>query len=272
MGHLFEDHSLWKNIPSTDSLSISKWIERSGLASVAKSCHDKLKTMYESSVVVGEVHGSAFLGSSCVRAFRLAMAEERNDEECPDTSGCWEHCCGIVSLLGKGVGHSDVAIANACSKGVVIAFSYNDRDAPILNRRLFDAMAVAIESMNCALKKYSSIDHADPTRVSVLIQAAGFLLAASTSGAGFTKSSSSAKENSMIDLGPARLLCTEGLFGILGSAVYGKDDELALVVGEALVKYADALGAGEWSSEVSEWKEGGMWYGVGRPCIANGKL
>ena len=255
MGHLFEDHSLW-NDPSTDSLSISTWIERSGLASVAKSCHVKLKAMYESSFVGGEVHGSAFLGSSCVRAFRLAMAEERNDEECPVTSDCWEHCCGIVSLLGKGVGHSDVAIANACSKGVVIAFSYNDRDAPILNRRLFDAMAVAIESMNCALKKYSSIDHADSTRVSVLIQAAGLLLAASTSGAGFTKSSSSAKENSMIDLGPARLLCTEGLFGVLGSAVYGKDDELALFVGEALVKYADALGAGEWSSGVSEWKEG----------------
>ena len=256
MGHLFEDHSLWNAVPSTDSLSISKWIERSGLASVAKSCHDKLKAILESSFVVGEVHGSAFLGSSCVRAFRLAMAEERNDEECPDTSNCWEHCCGIVSLLGKGVGHSDVAIANACSKCVVIAFSYNDRDSPILNHRLFDAMAVAIDSMNCALKKYSSIDHADPTRVSVLIQAAGLLLAASTSGAGFTKSASSANENSVIDLGPARLLCTEGLFGILGSAVYGKDDELALVVGEALVKYADALGTGEWSSEVSEWKEG----------------
>jgi hypothetical protein len=76
---------------------------------------------------------------------------------------------------------------------------------------------------------------------------------ASTSGAGLTKLAS---ENSMIYLGPAHLLCTEGLFGILGLAVYGKDDELALGVGEALVKYADALGAGEWSAGVSEWKEG----------------
>jgi len=44
---------------------------------------------------------------------------------------------------------------------------------------------------------------------------------------------------------------------------------LALVVGEALVKYADALGAGEWSSEVSEWKEGAYdeSYAFGLPRI-----
>jgi hypothetical protein len=44
----------------------------------------------------------------------------------------------------------------------------------------------------------------------------------------------------MIDLGPARLLCTEALFAKLGSPVYGKDDELSLGVGETLAKYADA--------------------------------
>ena len=95
----------------------------------------------------------------------------------------------------------------------MIAFSYNDRNAPILNHLLFDAMAIAITSMNSALKKYSSNDHADPTRVSALIQAAGLLLAASTSGAGFIKGSG------VIDLGPARLLCTEALFAILGLSV-----------------------------------------------------
>jgi hypothetical protein len=111
-------------------------------------------------------------------------------------------------------------------------------------------MAVAIDSMNSALKKYSSIDHADPTRVSALIQASGLLLSASTSGAGFTKGAG------MIDLGPARLQCTEALFAVLGSPVYGKDDELSLGVGEALVRYSDALGGGEWTSEVSNLKEG----------------
>jgi proteasome component ECM29 len=151
--------------------------------------------------------------------------------------------------------HADVAVGNACSKGLVIALSYDDRDAPILNERLYDSLAVAMNSMTTALKKYSSIDHADPTRSSSLIQAAGFLLAATTSGSGFSKLAKS--ESNSIDLGPARLQCTEALFGILGSHVHGKDDELSLMVGEALASYADAIGAGKWSSgSDNAWKEG----------------
>ena len=60
----------------------------------------------------------------------------------------------------------------------------------------------------------------------------------------------------MVDLGPACFQCTEALFEILGLTVYGRDDALSLSVGKALVKYSDALGGGEWSSCVSEWKEG----------------
>jgi hypothetical protein len=82
MGHLYEDHSLWIDSPSTDTFSISKWIERSGLAGVAKICHEKLKAMFESSINVGEVHGAAFLGSSAVRALRLAT-DELNDDDSP---------------------------------------------------------------------------------------------------------------------------------------------------------------------------------------------
>ncbi|KAL7535755.1 hypothetical protein ACHAXR_007187, partial [Thalassiosira sp. AJA248-18] len=257
MSHLYEDNLLWDVDSSTEPLSISTWIERSGLSHIAVICREKLHTM-SSSFVLGEVHGAAFLGSSCVRAFRLAVAEKTIDEENSNISNCWEQCCGIIALLGKGLAHSDIAIGNACSKAIVIAFSYDGPDAPILNRRLFDAVAIAMDSLNSALKKFSSIDHADPTRVSSLIQAAGLLLAASTSGAGFTKGAASSEDgSSSIDLGPARLQCTEALFGILGSTVYRKDDELSLVVGEALLKYADAFGAGEWSSgSESGWKEG----------------
>ena len=257
MGHIYEDPSLWGTDSSIEAFSITSWIEKCGLSRVAKICHEKLSTMSESSLSVGQIHGAAFLGASCVRAFRLAVAQLPNNnlEEDSNISDCWQYCCGIVSLLGKGLGHAGAIIGSACSNGLVIAFSYDSNDAPILNPKLFDAMAIAIDSMNTALKKYSSIDHADPTRSSSLIQAAGLLLAASTSGAGHKKDTNAA--NSTIDLGPERLHCTEALFAILGSAVYRKDDELALIVGEALVKYADALGSGEWSSgSDSEWKEG----------------
>jgi len=258
MGHLYEDHSLWDVDFSTKSLFVNAWLEKSGIAKIARNCSDKVSTMFGSSFALGEVHGAAFLGSSCVRSFRLAIAGKSDDDQSSNIADCWKHCCSIVSFLGKGLAHSDTAIGNACSKGLVIAFSYDDQDAPILNQRLFDSMAVAIDSMNSALKKYSSIDHADPTRASSLIQAAGLLLAASTYGAGFTKGAVLDEDGSIsIDLGPARLQCTESLFAVLGSAVYRKDDELSLIVGEALVKYADAVGTGDWSSGTdSELKEG----------------
>lgn len=265
MGHLYEDNSLW-DTSSTDPPLISTWIEASGLHSVSRTCKEKLSTVLGSSFVAGEVHGAAFLGSACVRAFRLAVAEDTSVDESSTLSDCWDSCCGLVSLLGKGLAHADVAIGNACSKGLVIALSYNDRDAPILNQRLYDSLAAAMDSMTTALKKYSSIDHADPTRSSSLIQAAGFLLAATTSGSGFSKLAKS--ENNAIDLGPARLQCTEALFGILGSHVHGKDDELCLMVGEALACYADAIGAGTWSSGSDNALKEGLYdesYAFGLP-------
>ncbi|KAL7549336.1 LOW QUALITY PROTEIN: hypothetical protein ACHAWF_012606 [Thalassiosira exigua] len=258
MGVLYEDHSIWGASSLTKPPHVIDWIKLTDLAVTLKRCREKLSTMFESTFVVGEAHGAAFLGSYCVRAFRLATAEQVNDEEHPCISACWEHCCGIVSLLGRGLGFSDATVANACAKGLVVAFSYKSPDALILNVKLFDSTANAIDSMNKSLKQYSSIDHADPTRATFLIEAAGLLLAASTFGAGFTKGKSASQDsNGSVDLGPARLQCVEALFGILGSAVYRKDDEVALGVGEALVKYADALGAGDWSSgSDSKLKEG----------------
>lgn len=118
----------------------------------------------------------------------------------------------------------------------MIAFGYTSHDAPVLDSRLFESMSVALSGINESLKRFSSIDHADSTRASSLIQAAGILLAASTSGAG------------AINIGQSRLQCVESLFSIVGSVVNRKDDELSLAVGEALVKYADAFGAGEWKT------------------------
>lgn len=127
----------------------------------------------------------------------------------------------------------------------MIAFGYNGQEAPALDPRLYGSMAVVLDEMNSALKKFSSIDHADPTRASSLIHAAGVLLAASSTGAGVT---SSASPTSSVELGPSRLQCIESLFAVVGSAVHRKEEELSLAVGEALVKYADAIGYGEWSA------------------------
>ena len=266
MLNLYEDHSLWNTASNKGSSSptLSDWAECSGLASAAKRCKEVLETLSETSqtsLVVGRVHGAAFLGSSCVRAFRLAAAAENREAESNQGATeeeCWEHICATVSLLGKGLGHSDAAISNACSQGIVICFSYHDHNAPVLHHKLYDAVAVAFDAITSALKKFSGLDHCDATRISSLIRAAGLLLASSTSGAGFKKAGGQAvaSESGSVDLGPARIQCTEALFGILGSPVYKKDDELSLVVGEALVEYADAMGAGKWSGAAESNEDG----------------
>ena len=145
-------------------------------------------------------------------------------------------------------------IGNACSEGLVIAFGYSAQDAPILDPRLYEAMAIALNEMNRSMIRFSSIDHADPTRTASLARASGVLLAASTSGSGHQTVASA------IDLGPARLQCIESLFTIIGSAVHRKDEELSLIVGESLVKFADAIGVGDWTSTTNELKDEGSCY------------
>jgi len=195
VGHLYEDHTLWSDSPGP--FSVSDWIGVTGLLKLANLCKTKLETMFEPSFLLGEVHGAAFLGSQCVRAFRLAGTGKEQDAD-DSISDCWTACADVVALLGKGLAHSDAAIGNACSRAIVIAFSYDGQDAPILNKKLFDAVAIALDKMNASLKKFASIDHADANRSASLIQASGLLLAASTSGAG---SSITSEKDGLIGLG-----------------------------------------------------------------------
>ena len=87
-------------------------------------------------------------------------------------------------------------------------------------------------------------------RASKLATSAGTCLAASTSGAGSVESFEF--EGTKHSLGSVRLACVDGLFVLLGDA-YRKDPEIALVVGEALAKYADSLGDGIWASDAKVW-------------------
>lgn len=103
MGHLYEDKTLWSGLmdSSTDKFSIPLWLDSCGLVGVAKLCREKLGTITNDAFVLSEVHGAAYLGAACVRAFRLVIAEKNDgDVESGNVSSCWEECCGIVSLLG----------------------------------------------------------------------------------------------------------------------------------------------------------------------------
>eukprot|EP00978_Attheya_sp_CCMP212_P004710 scaffold10348_cov54-Attheya_sp.AAC.3 len=239
-GYLYEDWSLWVDGDSQQSVfDFSAWVSRCGIEQTMSLCASKLTEMQTNLFMAGEVHGAAFLGSTCVRAFRLAsLFETTSQEDCGSIPLCWNHAASILSALGRGCLHTDEAIGNACAKGISISFSYTGNDAPILDQRLYAGTASSLNELNAALRRYGNGDHTDPTRVSSLAEAVGVALAASTSGAGHKNDSDS--KDSTLDLGPTRLLCVDSLFALLGSSSFRKDNEISLTVGEALVRYADA--------------------------------
>ena len=223
------------------------WAKASGIVDALSLCASKLKEMRQTLFMAGEVHGAAHLGSRCVRAFRLHAvgAAAAADDDYPQ---CWTASADIVSALGHGTLHSDDAIGNACSQGLAVAFSYDQVDAPELDQRLYEGTSKAFEDLVVALKKYGNGDNTDPQRASLLAKAAGSMLAASTSSSGVTNNMSD-NDNSP-SLGNLRLQCVDAIFGLLGSMSCRKDPEISLVVGEALVQYADAYSpeGAEWSS------------------------
>jgi hypothetical protein len=157
----------------------------------------------------------------------------------------------MIGLLGDGVLHSDDAVGNAFADGLAIALSFEQNDAPVLDKRLYTGATNALMKLSDSLKKYGNRDHLDISRASKVARSAGVCLAATTTGAG----SISDAEDPTQGLGPARLQCVETLFSMLGSPAFRKDEEIALITGEALAVYADAFSptAVVWSSQEDEW-------------------
>jgi proteasome component ECM29 len=211
-------------------------------------CARKLTAMQSDLFMLGEVHGAAFLGSRVLRAFRLRVSSE----DSPDISKCWNLSSDILSALGKGLSHHDEIIGNAFAQSISIALSYDTINAPILDSRLFEGSTTVLVYLERAIRKYGNGDYCDAPRASTLAQAAGVVLAATTSGAGFVST-----DSERLNLGAARLQCVDALFSLIGSMAYRKDSEVALVAGEALALYADAYNVdnGAWSGYADEWPE-----------------
>jgi len=249
-GQIYEDQDLWQSSPGVD-FGLDEWVEKCQILRPLKACAKQLKDMQTELFQVGEVHGAAFLGARCCRAFRLLASKK----EAPTNSSiddCWENANSIIEALGRGTVHSDEIIGNAFSQGLSIALSY-DGDAPVLDTRIYAGTTRALTLLDVALRKYSNGDHTDETRASALAHAAGVVLAASTSAAGYDSDDATADRS----VGPARIQCVDALSTLIGSNAFRKDPEVALVAGEALADYADAYGpdSAVWSSPATEWPD-----------------
>jgi proteasome component ECM29 len=250
-GHIYEDANLWQSAPG-DTLELDEWVERCQIVRPLQECARKLTDMQNGPFLVGEVHGAAFLGARCSRAFRILASKKRSPAG-SSVDACWESVNKIIAALGRGTVHSDEIIGNAFAQGLAIALSYGGVDAPILDPRIYVGTTIALTQLDLALRKYGNGDHTDSIRSSVLAHAVGIVLAASTSAAGYvsTDSIDSAVNRSV---GPARIQCVDALFSLIGSMAFRKDNEVALVAGEALAEYADACSnTAVWSSSATDW-------------------
>ena len=251
-GHIYEDQNLWQSAPGVN-VGLDEWMEKCQIQRPLEICAKKLAEMQTNVFDLGEVHGAAFLGARCCRAFRLMASKKEVPANSSIDSSCWESIAKIIEALGCGTVHSDEVMGNAFSQGLSIALSYKGVDAPILDPRVYTGTTSALTFLNVALRKYSNGDHTDATRTSALAHAAGLVLASSTSAAGYVSDGSKGNRS----VGPARIQCVDALFTLIGSNAFRKDPEVALVAGEALADYADAYGPKcvVWSSVAMDWPD-----------------
>lgn len=204
-----------------------------------------------------QFHGAAFLGAHVVKAVRLRLAGASIDA---DSNRIFEQSASILVAFGRGTIHSDEIIGNAGCDSLVVALSYDGQDAPILDGRLYNATASILIDLKAAMTKFGGTDHADALRSMKLVTAAGVCLAATTTASGISEVSTTENTEGGVGLsiGQARLVCAEALFDLLGSAVNRKQEDLALVIGEALGAYADAYSpiVSVWESSEEEWTPG----------------
>lgn len=258
-GYLYEDMEFWKDHIAGSVYTAESFASASGVDRILAICASKLNGMRQDLFMSGEIHGAAFLGARCVRAFRKytrGLARFGSPDQSHTILGpCLDASGDIIAALGHGTLHSDALVANACSHGLAIAFSYDEVDAPLLELSLYPGTAKALSDLILAMKKYGNGDNTDPARATLLAMAAGSTLAASTSGAGSGATGQAGDEvTANASLGRKRLQIVHSLFDLLGSMSFRKDPEISIVVGEALAQYADAYSpdGSVWSSLAEE--------------------
>ena len=194
-------------------IDVGTFVERCGLSlKLSKS-----KLNFSSIHHASNAHGAALLAGEVMKAIFF-----RNE---PSSRPLVPLVAEIISCLGQGVAQSDQRVSMGCAVALEIACSARI-PADILNP-IATSFPPLFDSLTEALKKSSQGERCDPFRVMSVARATGLVLSA-------TKSLTS---NENVDG------CVDALFSLLGSDSYKKQNEVALVAGEALAKYADRGGS-----------------------------
>jgi hypothetical protein len=235
-GELLNHDAFWI-VPDKDY----EWIEVTRVREHVETCLSIIPTVKGTHITEStNLYGAITLASYLVKAVRL-----RGAAGMAVSTSMWEKTSLLIASIARFLesSNNDTGIKTA-AEAVTTCLSYDSVDCPVLDSRLYSCVSTALDSVTAGLKKYGHGDSVSAPLARKHIEAAGMCLAASTT----------ASCESEFSLGSKRIDCVESLIGLLGSPVYRKDEEISIVVGEALSHFADA-----YSPPDSSWSKAGTW-------------
>lgn len=234
-GELIMDGFIW------ESSNRTQWIEQSHVRSNVDRCLHLLPSKLDDPnfTETTNIVGVIAVASHMVKAVRLKAASGMVFADSD-----WEKAVLLVRRIGFHLTSIDEACVKSSGDALRIAFSYDDVDCPVLDQRMFSCIAATLHHLTVGIKKFGHGDSASATVVQYLARAAGVCLAASTT----------ASNETSFDLGSKRIECVDALTCLLGSSAFRSDEELGIVVGEALSDFADAF-----SPPGAVWSKSGDW-------------
>ena len=183
---------------------------------------------------LSRMHGSIFLGAYAIKALRKLVPQGLSSVS-PSLS---HKAATVLTKFGNGCMHSDELVGNACSDGILIAFHFSNISVH-LDAEFCHASILVLKKLAEANAKYSHTDSLNTMRTLKCAAASGACLAATT------YPQQDVSEDVLLLLHTARRMCIESLVGLLGSAAFRNEEEIAIGVGEALALYADAYNTTE---------------------------
>ena len=224
-GRLMEDTSLW--VPDNPNGEAIDWFEMCGAKELLTKAHKILENTNESSYNTSLLHGAIFVSSHVIRVM-VSRRERLNHID----SRFWEMAGEVLKMIATLVSHSNDTIGNAASDSLGIAFQFDGWNTAPQHDLLQLPFQSVLESLQQCLKTYSGGDRVDQLRVGKAIRASGRCLAS-------TSPSSFGGTVLCEDLKRLRFELAESLFDLIGSECHRKDEEIALLVGDAIALYAD---------------------------------
>ena len=156
---------------------------------------------------VGNAHGGAMVAGHMLKeVFRRGV------------EGIFGITSEVFKLLAQGVAQSDNQIGTGCAFAIEVAVSGGVGVEVAKRLKENGALQYVFESLSKTIKRYGDGEHTDSTRVMSVVKCTGSVLFAMGADAGGDE-------------------CRDRLFDLLGSDSYKKENEVALVAGEALSLY-----------------------------------